>query len=125
MGHAAYLRGNKVISEQIQRDFKAGRTVRVELYYLETIEEDRERLRTENAALQAQLQRAMLHLRERRATISAERENHAEQTERLLQRAHAGERYMLLYKRRWEWVSRLLRYIASPAQVAEAKTECT
>lgn len=123
MGHAAYMRGNAVISRQIQDEAAATRLVSIDRHDLATIEDDRERLRAENARLTTENKRLRLCLRERRATVEAERYQHSEDMARMTERAHSAERSMLAFRRRWEWVSRLLRMVASPAAVADARAE--
>lgn len=121
MGAAAYSRGNKCISAQFAAEANA--TVPVNRRYLSALEAHNERLARDKRDLTARLERAMLHLRERRATLTAERAAFAADRERLTRRAHEAERAMLAFRRRWEWVSRLLRRLASPAAVAEVRAE--
>lgn len=122
MGVAAYNRGNRVISEQVRRDLEASRLVPVDHQYLTRLEDERAELAQEVARLRKEGERALVHLRERRATLVAERAEAADQLDRMTRRAHEAERAMLLYRRRWEWVSCLLRRVASPAAVAEARS---
>lgn len=121
MGAAAYNRGSVSISRQIDAETNA--SVVVNRRYLAALEAHNENLAAEKRELQARLDRAMLHLRERRATLTAERAAFAEERERLTRRTRNAERSMLAFRRRWEWVSRLLRRVASPATVAEVRAE--
>ena len=121
MGHAAYMRGSQVISRQIAAELEAKRLVPVDRQYLGTIEARLAEANEELARLRERLAKVELQLAERRATVTAERHEHVAQTERLTKRARSAERAMLAYRRRWEWVSRLLRRSASPAAVAEAR----
>lgn len=122
MGHAAYARGSRAISIQIQRDLEASRLVPVDHQYLTAVEGQRDALRIENAALRAKLARTELHLRERRATLTVERRDREKEREQLLLRAHEAEHAMLRYLRAWQWVSRILRLSASPSAVLEARS---
>lgn len=121
MGHAAYARGSRAISVQIQRDLETSRLVPVDHQYLTTVEDQRDALKAENEGLRAKLARTELHLRERRATLTVERRDREEERAQLLQRAHEAEHAMLRYRRAWEWVSALLRLSARPGAVAEAR----
>jgi len=114
MGHAAYLRGNKVIREQIDRDGPDSISMHVS-----ALEANVDRLRLNNERLRQDLDRAMLHLRERRSTVTALYHD----LTAAKGRARAAERAMIAYRRRWVFVSRLLRMCASPSQVANARNE--
>ena len=123
MGVAAYARGNKLISEQIRRDVEASRLVPVDQYALQALEDERDQLRAEVAALRRDRDRAIRCIRAMEAGRTVERVATAEQIERLSGRAHSAEHAMLRFRRQWERVSQLLRRVASPMAVAEARAE--
>lgn len=119
MGAAAYRRGNVVISRQADADLKASRLVSVERGYVDALEGQVETLRAQLADLRAENARLRLRWRERCATLTAERRDRADNEARLLNRARSAEGAMLLFRRRWEWVSRVVRAYVRPSEVHE------
>lgn len=115
MGHAAYARGSMAISQQIDRELSG--------YRVPLPSDECAYLLAEMARLQAKLDRARLHLDERRATLTAERRDREEERSRLLDRCHSAERAMLRYRRDHITAWAIIRAVASPEQVHEARAE--
>jgi len=97
------------------------RLVVVDRRYLQRVEDDLTLHRAAAAQLQHDITRATARLRERAATLTVERGQWAEERTGLLQRAHAAEHAMCSFRRRWEYVSRLLRQF--PASQVRALRE--
>lgn len=123
MGVASYNRGSRVIADQADRQLAATRLVKIDRYALQGLEDEASRLRLENATLRRDLGRAMLRFQERAATLTYERRKFSEESERLTARARDGWQAMRLYRRRWQWVSRIVRQFVRPEDVADCGTE--
>ena len=119
MGHAAYQRGTATLrrglDEQAKRASRRADAAGVPLSW----EDERAELRASVATARRELERATLRLRVLAATLTAERVQRAEESRRLLRRAHDAGHAMLCYRRRWEWVSRIVRRFVAPEQVAQ------
>lgn len=124
MGVASYSRGNAVIRRQTRADLAATRLVQVDGEYLATVERQREEAMAEVSALRAELSRTQSHLRERRATITAERLSWIDERHGLVSRLRDAHRAMIRYRRCWEYTSRLLRQIP-PRDVQSARESLT
>ena len=117
MGAAKEARDRAHFRDQFDAEGRNTRLVYVDRYYLQRIEDDLAASRAENAQISRDLRRCKARLKERVATLTLERMQRAD----LMARAHEAERAMLLFRRRWEYVSRILRQF--PADQVRALRE--
>jgi hypothetical protein len=124
MGAAKEARDRAHFQRQFDDEGKRTRLVPVDRYYLQRIEDDLAAAIAARTQLERDLDRCKLRLRERAATLAVERRQWAEDRASLLDRAHGAERAMLMFRRRWEYVSRLLRCFPA-SQVRALREEFT
>lgn len=116
MGIAAYNRGSRAISQQIDAEMRAG-TPPVNRHYW--LREDLEPLYSRITAAEAELDRARACVERLRATLAVERdqaredkETHTAQIKRLIETRDR-------FERSWRKCSDLVRACLTPAQVNE------
>ena len=109
MGAAKEARDRALFRQQARNAIESTRLVPVDRYYLQRIEDDLAAARVALAQSQRALNRCQTRLKERSATLTVERQQWAEERERWTLRAHGAERAMLAFRRRWEYVSQILR----------------
>lgn len=121
MGAAKEARDSAHFRAQFDAESQRTRLVQVDRYDLQRIEDDLAVACAEKAQLGRDLDRCKARLQERAATLTVERGQWQEERDALLARAHEAEHAMISFRRRWEYVSRLLRQF--PADQVRALRE--
>lgn len=125
MGVAAYNRGSKAISEQIDRE-QAERRAPVSFDTFEKVEAENARLRTENELLTGKLNEASVTLREVKTGLAELQklvEASGRQQRHLLGLWRAARHREQVFAQRWRWVSAIVRACVSPATVREFRDD--
>lgn len=125
MGVAAYNRGSKAISEQIDREQAELRTP-VSRDTFEKVEAENARLRAENELLMGKLNEASATLREVKTGLAELQklvESSGRQQRHLLGLWRAARHREQVFAKRWHWVSAIVRACVSPAMVQEFRDD--